>query len=64
MLTKPEEDKSFFNRERDRLAGEIATVCNFFFSIVVLLLLITTVIFFFALPAPFTLHGFETMNGD
>ncbi|KAH9980234.1 hypothetical protein BGW80DRAFT_1163854 [Lactifluus volemus] len=25
MLTKPEEDKSFFNRERDRLAGDIAT---------------------------------------
>lgn len=30
-MLKPDEDQSFFNRERDRLAGEIATVCTFVF---------------------------------
>jgi hypothetical protein len=25
-MLKPDEDRSFFNRERDKLAGEIATV--------------------------------------
>jgi len=30
-MLKPDEDRSFFNRERDRLAGEIATVRAFVF---------------------------------
>lgn len=28
-MLKPDEDRPFFNRERDRLAGEIGIVCVF-----------------------------------
>ena len=29
-MLKPDEEQSFFDRERDRLTGEIATVCAFY----------------------------------
>ena len=31
-MLKPDEEQSFFDRERDKLAGEITTVCSFVLS--------------------------------